>query len=189
MAVNPITQESIRQTLLIIRQIDPVLYRNNLKLVRAVGQAVASDAKRRIPEVPTGVRRGTPKWGQWGGSGAAGHDRSWSASKARRGIGVRTRVKKKGPQERPLLNVVQMDAAGAIFDMAGRAKKYSAPTERGAGFVKGLRRHGSASRSMWPAAEANEDAIFTAMVRAKRLMEADINARLGARGAAIARIS
>jgi hypothetical protein len=188
MAAHPITQASIRKTLNILREIDPVLYRNNLKLVRGAGQIIATDAKRRVPDVPTGVRRGKPNWGKWGGSGAAGHDRSWSASRARKGIRVRARVKKKGPQERPLLNVMQTDAAGAIFDMAGKSKAYTRGP-RGVAFNRALTRHGSASRSMWPAADANEGAVLAAMEQAKRLMEAEINARLGAGGAALARMN
>jgi hypothetical protein len=185
MKTHPITQASIRQTLNILREIDPVLYRNNLKLVRGAADIIASDARRRIPEVPTGVHRGKPNWGRWGGSS----DRSWSAAKARRGVRVRTRVKRKGPQERPLMNVIQMDAAGAIFDMAGKAGNYQSPTARGRGFVRGLSRHGRASRSMWAAADANEDAVMVAMQKAKRLMEAEINARLGARAAAFTRMN
>jgi hypothetical protein len=188
MAAHPITQASIRKTLNILREIDPVLYRQNLKLVKTAADIIAADARRRIPEVPTGVRRGKPKWGRWAGTGKNGHDRSWSASKARGGIGVRARVKKKGPQERPLLNVVQMDAAGAIFDMAGKSKAYTRGP-RGVAFNRALTRHGAASRSMWPAADANEGAVLAAMEQAKRLMEAEINARLGAGGAALARMN
>jgi hypothetical protein len=187
MTPHPITQQSIRQTMNILREIDPVLYRNNLKLVRGAGQIIATDAKRRIPDVPTGVRRGKPNWGKWGGSGTSGHDRSWSAGRARKGIRVRARVKKKGPQERPLLDVIQTDAAGAIFDMAGKSGAYTRGP-RGVAFNRALTRHGRASRSMWPAAEANQGAVLVAMDQARRLMEAEINARLGARGATLARI-
>ena len=71
----------------------------------------------------------------------------WSQTKAVRGVKVSLR-----PSKAAFLSVQQKDAAGAIFDIAGRAT-----TNR---FGEALtRRFGRASRGMWPAAEAKEDEV------------------------------
>ena len=71
----------------------------------------------------------------------------WSQTKAVRGVKVSLR-----PSKAAFLSVQQKDAAGAIFDIAGRAT-----TNR---FGEALtRRFGRASRGMWPAAEANENKV------------------------------
>jgi hypothetical protein len=71
----------------------------------------------------------------------------WSQTKAVRGVKVSLR-----PSKAAFLSVQQKDAAGAIFDIAGRAT-----TNR---FGEALtRRFGRASRGMWPAAEANENEV------------------------------
>lgn len=71
----------------------------------------------------------------------------WSQSAAVRGVKVSLR-----PSKAAFLTVQQKDAAGAIFDIASRST-----TNR---FGEALtRRFGRASRSMWPAAEANETKV------------------------------
>jgi len=68
-------------------------------------------------------------------------------TKAVRGVKVSLR-----PSKAAFLSVQQKDAAGAIFDIAGRAT-----TNR---FGEALtRRFGRASRGMWPAAEAKENEV------------------------------
>lgn len=71
----------------------------------------------------------------------------WSQTKAVRGVKVSLR-----PSKAAFLSVQQKDAAGAIFDIAGRST-----TNR---FGEALtRRFGRASRGMWPAAKANETEV------------------------------
>ena len=74
---------------------------------------------------------------------------------------------------------LDLGAAGAIFDMAGKTRAYT-NGPRGEAFNRALGRNGRASRSMWPALEAKIGEVNTAMDNAVRDMERDINARLGA---------
>lgn len=173
--MDGVTAESIRDTMRVLKEIDPALQREAVKNVKKAAESVVLEARSRIPSVPTGTSRsGKPNWGQWAGG------RSWSESDAKRGIKTRVRATKgKGQYDRPLVSVVQTSAAGAIFDMAGKTRAYT-KGPRGEAFNRALGRNGRASRSMWPALEAKIGEVNTAMDNAVRDMERDINARLGA---------
>jgi hypothetical protein len=174
--VADVTKESIRRTVLILKDIDPALGRAANKTMKKAAEPMVQDARSRIPEVPTGVRRGNPNWKTWGGSS----DRSWSASVVRRGIVSKVNVRKgRGAHDRVLLSMIQRNAAGAIFDYAGASGAYTQGV-RGAMFNRALTRHGSPSRSMWPAAEAKLPMVMSGLDAAVSDMEKEINARLGA---------
>ena len=70
----------------------------------------------------------------------------WSQTKAVRGVKVSLR-----PSKAAFLSVQQKDASGAIFDIAGRSSTNK--------FGEALNKYGKASRSMWPAADANENEV------------------------------
>jgi len=67
-------------------------------------------------------------------------------TKAVRGVKVSLR-----PSKAAFLSVQQKDASGAIFDIAGRSSTNK--------FGEALNKYGKASRSMWPAADANENEV------------------------------
>ena len=71
------------------------------------------------------------------------------------------------------MRVVQGSASGSVFDMAGRKN-------RGNPIDKSLNSAGfpSASRSMWPAAEANLDNVERAVRKSVQAMEEYINDQL-----------
>ena len=172
---------SIRESIAILKDIDPVLQRQATKDLKRAADAIVQDARSRIPDVPTGVRRGKAKWGKWNGT------RDWDASKARSGIKTQFRnTRKKTENQRPLLSIVQANAAGAIWDIAGSSGAYTRG-KQGAAFNKALN-PGRASRAMWPAAEAKMADVNQSLEEALKNMEAEINNRLGATGSLLARM-
>jgi hypothetical protein len=171
--VDPVTAQSIRDTMRVLKQIDPTLQRKSANTLKRATVSIIQDARSRIPEVPTGAQRGKPNWNTW----VTKSDKSWSASKARRGIKAQVRVgKSSNRNQRPLLKIGQWDPAGAVFDMAGKTGKYTRG-RRGAAFNRAL--PGRASRTMWPAAEARIGEVNAAIEAARDEMEKEINARLG----------
>lgn len=165
--------EGIRETMAILKQIDPTLQRQAVKNVKVAAEAVVQEARGKIPQVATGVRRGRPNWNRWQG-------RDWDPAQVRRGIKARARATRgRGKYDRPLVSVVQSNAAGAIFDMAGKTGKFTRGPQ-GEGFNRALSAfNGRASRSMWPALEAKIDEVNRAMDEAVKEMEHEVNARLG----------
>ena len=175
-------EASIHAAIVTIKLIDPTLVKVAQKQMKAAGEIIAQDARSRIPDVPTGVSRtGRPHWGKWGGTS----DRTWNAATARRGIKTRYRAPRKDrPSERPIISVVQENAAGAVYDMAGKNWKYVKNEKIAAGFIGAMNR--SPSRTMWPAAEANMSSVLAAMDAARVEMESEINSRLGKFGSGLA---
>lgn len=167
----------LSEALSTLRKIDPVLYREAQKNMRR-------DAKPLVDEARSNVPRQTPLSG-WKMGGAGGTQRSGSSrfpsweSGVQRKINLRVRnerVKGTGGR-RVLVRVVQGSASGSVFDMAGR-KNSGNPIDvglRSAGF-------GSASRSMWPAAEKHQTDVTKSIQKSVFDMEAIINAELKGRG-------
>lgn len=114
----------------------------------------------------------------------------WSSAKVRRGIKVSQRNTAKrtssGQREETirLLALVSNSAAGAIFDMAGRAGgtgKGSEGAARGRAMIDKLDQFGTASRTLWPAAEKQLANVQDEVRKAIADMEDTLNAELGAR--------
>jgi hypothetical protein len=165
--------KGLRQALDTLREIDPVLYRQGQKMLR-------KDAKPLVDAARANVPRQSPLSGWKAGSGGAtersGQSRfpAWETG-AQRKINLRVRrerVRGMGGR-RILVRVVQGSAAGSVFDMAGR-KNRGNPIDvslRSAGF-------GSASRSMWPAADANLATVEKSVRASVEAMERYINDQL-----------
>jgi hypothetical protein len=171
---------SLAETLRVLKDIDPVLEREARKTLKGAAQLVARYAQGEVPAgPPTGISStGRYNWGAWGGS------RDWVPSNVKRGIKVRIRTRGSGRRDqRQIVAIVQGSAAGAVFDMAGRAGNYKG--RQGEAFVRALNKHGRASRTMWPAYEAKAADVDAAMIDAVNNMSNEINARLGRGGAAI----
>ena len=164
---------SLAETLRVLKDIDPVLEREARKTLKRAAQGEVPGGP------PTGVSRtGRWNWGTWSGS------RDWVPSNVKRGIKVRIRTRGTGRRDqRQIVAIVQGSAAGAVFDMAGRAGNYKGP--QGRAFVDAMNRHGRASRTMWPAYEAKAADVDAAMIDAVNNMANEINGRLGRSGAMI----
>jgi hypothetical protein len=172
---------SIRESVAILKDIDPVLQRQATKDLKRAADAIVQDARTRIPDVPTGVRRGKAKWGKWSGT------RDWDAAKARSGVKIQFRnTRKNSDTQRPLLSITQANPAGAIWDIAGRSGAFT-KGKQGAAFNKVLN-PGRPSRGVWPAAESKMSEVDQSLEEALRNMESLINDRLGATGSLLARM-
>lgn len=104
----------------------------------------------------------------------------WDSTSVRAGVKVRRR--RSGSDRNrdiiPLLSVIQMDRAGAIYDLAMEAQPARSPQRfrKNQQFVTNLKtRHGTASRSMWPGVLAAVPAVENALRDAVRNMERTIN--------------
>lgn len=83
-----------------------------------------------------------------------------------------------------LLALVSTSAAGAIYDMAGRADgngRGSEGADRGRAMIAKLNENGRASRTLWPAAEKKLGEVQDAVRDAIAAMEDTLNKELEAR--------
>jgi hypothetical protein len=163
----------LRETMVELRQADPVLYKKARTGMRKAVAPIVDDARKRIPNVPTGTRsNGKAAWGAWSKA-------PWDQGAARKGVAAKISLKKENKKGQiNLLVVVQKSAAGAVFDIAGKTSAHTKGA-RGAAFNRALsNRGGSASRSMWPAANSKMSEIDAAVKETIRLMEHDLNQAL-----------
>lgn len=123
-----------------IGKFDPELRKQIIKDMKGVAAPMVATARGRVPESPLS------NWGDWRG----GYD----ARRVGRRINVAVRtgaVKGASRDTIPLLTLRSVDAAGHIFDIAGRSSSGSSP--QAAAFIRQLDTFGQASRTLWPAAE------------------------------------
>lgn len=162
-----------------LKQIDPKLEREAKKRLKDDVKPIVQDAKASIPGSPPLSRWVAPKGAGADGQGVvrAGGSRLpiWSSGPAKRRIGVSiVRKRRSGYTGKMLLiRVRQMDAAGAVFDIAGR-RNADNPLDKSlksAGF-------GGASRGMWPAAMRHKDAVHDSIKASVHEVERQINAEL-----------
>ena len=55
--MDGVTAESIRDTMRVLKEIDPALQREAVKNVKKAAESVVLEARSRIPNVPTGTSR------------------------------------------------------------------------------------------------------------------------------------
>ena len=130
----------IRDAVKTLKKLEPAVYKEFRKQAVTALKPITLDAQAALnnagPAPLSGMAR---KWAPGGRQIFP-----YVQTKAVRGVKVSLR-----PSKAAFLTVQQKDGNGAIFDIAGRST-----TNR---FGEALtRRFGKASRSMWPAAEANE---------------------------------
>ena len=158
----------VRETLAALKDLEPELRRETVRDIRSAAEPMRLAAQQLVPvEAPlSGMARGRLAWGPG----------------ARRKI--RTTVGGRARRERdvwPLVNLIQGDAAGALFDIAGRGSAGSTP--QGQALIRGLtQRHGAASRSMWRAAEGNIEPVQREVIAAIDRAAAKVNRKLEQRG-------
>lgn len=118
-------------------------------------------------------------WGNWKGG--------YQSAKVNRGIKVSQRNtaqrSSSGQKEETirLLALVSSSAAGAIYDMAGRAGGNGRGSEggaRGAAMIRKLDQNGTASRTLWPAAEKRLGEVQDAVRDAIKDVESTLNKEL-----------
>jgi len=169
MARSGVRVYGIKEDLKTLNKLAPDLRRQITKDYKALMQPTISDARNNIPSQPplSGFGR---KWR---------HIFPWDKARANSGVSVkidtrraRKRNLEKGAQYETLsaFIVQQRNPAGIVFDIAGRGGKSSSTQKRkGINYewnntlIENLAKEGTASRTMWPAAEANADNIEEAI--------------------------
>ena len=134
--------EGLPQVLKAIRDFTPDLNKRLRKDLTEQAQPIIKAAAARMPERPTSG------WGQKGRTG-------FSRARAQSGMKVSLRASKRIRGVRgsyAVVEIVQNNAGGAIWDQAGTRGNYQPPTQRGAAFVAALNATGGRpQRGLWPA--------------------------------------
>lgn len=162
-----------------LKEINPKLEREAKKRLRGDVKPIVDSARGTIPSAAPLSRWVAPKGGGTfdGKIVRSGSKRLpvWESGPARRRIGATVaRKKRRGYDGRMLLVAVrQNDAAGAVFDIAGRKNP-------GSQFARNLESagYGTPSRGMWPAAENHKDAVRDSIKASVREVERQINREL-----------
>lgn len=139
--------EGVTAALKTLRQLDAEFQKQVKKDIRAAAKPLQQKAREYVPLEPplSGFSR---SWTRSTGGTVAG----WNArGKTRNKVVIKTGGKRRRDGTYLLVAVVQTDAMGAIYDMAGR--KSSGNVASGAAMIRNLNKIRSASRGMWPAAE------------------------------------
>lgn len=164
-----------------LKQIDPVYYRTAQKNLKKDLAPLVSDVRSQIPGAPPLSRWVAPGNGVIDSRKTLRHasDSRFpvfiSASAKRRvGIIVRRQRVKGFTGRRALVALRQSDAAGEVFDMAGKH-----PNQFGSNLSGKFNLN--PSRLMWPMVEKHRGTIDASMEKAKREMEGVINAQLRSR--------
>lgn len=139
--------QGVTGALTTLRKLDPEFQKQVKKDIRAAAKPLQQKAREYVPLEPplSGFSR---SWTRSTGGTVAG----WNArGKTRNKVVIKTGGKRRSDGSYLLVAVVQTDAMGAIYDMAGR--KSSGNVASGAAMIRNLNRIHGASRGMWPAAE------------------------------------
>ena len=161
--------EGVAEVLRALGKVNPELKKATVKAMKQAGDPMVNEARSLLPTASP-----LSNWGNWTtpkGRVIGPYD----PAKARRGVRVAYRGSKVRGSDKnviPLLTLRQLDAAGTIFDMAGRASNGTSP--QGRAFIEQLRSYGVASRAMWPAAERNMPEVVAAVEVAINDMSAQI---------------
>lgn len=178
-STKPIGLEHAFRTL---REIDPVLYKQAQKRLKGDLKPIAQEIKGKLPGEPP-LSRWRPTQTSFIDSnrtmrhGGTARMPVYIAASARRRVGVivrRQRVKGFSGR-RALVALRQSDAAGQVFDLAGKNRN-----QFGSNLSSkwGL----DPSRLMWPTVERRKDVITSSITQAKFDMEAIINEQLRSMG-------
>lgn len=181
--------EGYEQTQKLMRAVAPDLRKQLAEELKAIGNDIVRDAKSRVPDQPPLSNWGRePKdpvgWAQRRGRTPSRGGAGWPAFKpdqVRRGITAQT-TRPKGAKFGALLYLLNKDAAGAIFEVAGR-KSTGNPGTAGPKFIEKLNDIDSASRVIWSAYdEAGRNKTMGAVIRAVEKVEQELQRRFGEEG-------
>lgn len=165
-----IEAEGVREAMRTLGKLEPALKRQAVKDIKLAAEPLRGAVASALPA--TAPLSGMDHRGRTG----------WQAS------GARTVSTKYGgrysrsARSWPLVSVLIKGVAGSIFDMAGRGSGGSTPS--GAAMVGALNAIGGlASRAAWPAAEARQGSIESALRQACDKTAEVLNSELEKRGA------
>lgn len=174
MAAANLTGKNVRglqETLRELRKFHPDLLKELRKDLRKTADPIVKDARSRVPAQPASG---------WREGGRIG----FKQSKARSGYKLRMRSSARVSGMKgsaATIDLVQNNAAGAIWDQAGQRGNYKPPTQRGAAFVDALTRSsGKAQRGLWPASVGKRKDLARAFEASIRDAERKANLRMKA---------
>ena len=146
--------EGVTAALTTLRKLDAEFQKQVKKDIRAAAKPLLQKAREYVPLEPplSGFSR---SWTRSTGGTVAGWN---SRGKTRNKVVIKTGGKRRSDGSYLLVAVVQTDAMGAIYDMAGR-KSDPGNTPAGRAMIANLNKIHGASRGMWPAAEQELPAI------------------------------
>jgi hypothetical protein len=145
----------LAEALKTLQKVDPELRKEVIKGMKVAAAPLEAAARSLVPDA-----RPLTNWYGWKGG--------WNPTAVRKGVKVAFRGGRVKGQDRdvfPLLTLRQTNAAGAIFDIAGRSfpGRGAEGKERGAAMVAKLNESAQPSRGMWPAVERNMPAVTAAL--------------------------
>jgi hypothetical protein len=163
--------EGLAEALKTLQTIDPELRKEVIKGMKVAASPLEAAARALVPD-----SRPLTNWYGWKGG--------WEPSTVKKGIKVAFRggrVRGQNQDVFPLLTLRQTNAAGAIFDIAGRSfpGRGAEGGARGRAMVNKLDETARPSRSMWPAAERQMPAVNTALEGVIQTVSDRINKELG----------
>lgn len=171
----------LEDTLRTLQRIDPVYYRTAQKNLKKDLAPVVGDIRAQIPGSPPLSHWVVPRSGVIDARKTLRHSSSsrfpvYVAASAKRRVGVIVRRQRlKGfTGRRALVALRQSDAAGEVFDMAGKHPNLFGSNLSG---KFGM----NPSRLMWPMVEKHRSTIDSSMEKSKREMEGVINSALRSR--------
>jgi hypothetical protein len=162
--------QGVAEMLRTLKQLDPELRKSTVKAIKAPAKVILATARATIPNE-------APMSGWRGGTRGNGQFPKWNPGAAKKGVKLKfSSSMSQRKRQWDLLRVVQTDAAGAVFDMAG--KNGGSGTRQSQQFLANLRAFGSPSRDVWPAVEKHSAEVTAAIRVAVAETEAILNARL-----------
>jgi hypothetical protein len=161
----------LAEALKTLQKVDPELRKEVVKGLKTAAAPILSTARSLIPD-----GRVLTNWYDWKGG--------WDSQTVRKGIRVAFRAGRVKGQDRdvfPLLTLRQLNAAGAIYDMAGRSfpGRGSEGALRGAMMIRKMDTYARPSRSLWPAVERNMPVVTKSLEDVIGTVSKRINQELG----------
>jgi hypothetical protein len=154
------------ETMRALRKIDPEMAKQLTRAMKKPGNVLAKQARTHVNSV------GLSNWGTWRGG--------YEAARVRRKIQARVVTSKRKGAKGALLRVVNQDAAGAIWEMAGRKNDGTSP--RGRAFIRNIRnKGGEANRLIYRAwDETDQGGVQQEVIAAVKEAEIIVQAHLSA---------
>lgn len=174
--VNRSQVRGLDQTFDTLRKIAPETHKQAQKNLKRDAMPMVQDARSRIPDTAlsnwktasgtsSGVERSVGNFPRWGGSKA----------KSRVNTSFRRQKVKGYAGKARFFNLVQREASGAVFEIAGRSNTSVFATNL-------TNKYGRASRAVWPAAEKHRGDVIRSVQKSVFDMENVLNAELRSRG-------
>ena len=150
----------IRDAVAELKRTEPEIFKEFRRSAKTALAPIVDEAKQNVNKGTAPLSGMLRVWGK-----KRGRPLVWSTAKAKSGIKVSIK-----PSKTAFMSIVQKDPWGSIFDIAGRSNSSNLSTQ--------LDKYGRASRSMWPAAIANQDVVTRNLAELVETVAQETNKRL-----------